>query len=159
MVTGLQAPTLKLLLIRRPATEILPEGATISTATQAIMKHKLDLLGQHQREIDEVAGDGKIDLAAKLRENPSLLKDIENFHNDAASQDPVTQLQNVRAKHPGRKRAQWLICSAEARSGCLRSQDSNGGRLDARQGAINRQRPTDGQEFARLPEGRQLPEE
>lgn len=79
----------------------LPEGATISTASQAIMKHKLDLLGQTQREIDEVAGNGKINLAAKLRANPSLLKDIENFHNDAASQDPITQLQNVRAKHPG----------------------------------------------------------
>jgi hypothetical protein len=78
----------------------LPEGATISTATQATMKHKLDLLGQTQREIDEVAGDGKVNLAAKLRDNPSLLKDIENFHNDAASQDPLTQLQNVRAKHP-----------------------------------------------------------
>jgi hypothetical protein len=79
----------------------LPEGATISTAAQAIMKHKIDLLGQTQREIDEVAGDGKVNLAARLRENPSLLKDIETFHNDAASQDPLTQLQNVRAKHPG----------------------------------------------------------
>ena len=64
------------------------------------MKHKIDLLGQTQREIDEVAGDGKVNLAARLRENPSLLKDIETFHNDAASQDPLTQLQNVRAKHP-----------------------------------------------------------
>ena len=79
----------------------LPEGATISTAAQAIMKHKIDLLGQTQREIDDVAGDGKVNLAARLRENPSLLKDIETFHNDAASQDPLTQLQNVRAKHPG----------------------------------------------------------
>jgi hypothetical protein len=78
----------------------LPEGATISTAAQAIMKHKIDMLGQTQREIDEVAGDGKVNLAARLRENPSLLKDIENFHNDAASQDPLTQLQNVGAKHP-----------------------------------------------------------
>jgi len=87
-------------LMKSSPTFKLPEGATVSTATQAMMKNKIDLLGQTQREIDEVAGDGKIDLAARLRENPSLLKDIENFHNDAASQDPLTQLQNVRAKHP-----------------------------------------------------------
>ncbi len=89
-------------LMRQPKENFkLPEGATISTATQALMKHQTDLLGQTQREINEVAGDGKVDLAARLRENPSLLKDIQNFHNDAASQDPLVQLQNVRAKHPG----------------------------------------------------------
>ena len=87
-------------LMRQPNDNFkLPDSATISTATQAIMKHTTDLLGQTQREIDEVAGEGKVDLAARLRENPSLLKDVANFHNDAASQDPITQLQNVRAKH------------------------------------------------------------
>lgn len=78
----------------------LPEGSTISSATLALMNHKLDLINQTQREIDEVAGPGKVDLAAKLRENPSYLKAIESFHNDGASTEPDNQINNLQAKNP-----------------------------------------------------------
>jgi hypothetical protein len=85
----------------------LPEGATISSATLALMNHKLDLINQTQREIDEVAGPGKVDLAAKLRENPSYLKAIESFHNDGASTEPDNQINNLQAKNPAAAR-RWI---------------------------------------------------
>jgi hypothetical protein len=78
----------------------LPEGATISSASLALMNHKLDLINQTQREIDEVAGEGKVDLAAQIKKNPQVLSAIEKFHNDAASADPNDQLKSIQKNHP-----------------------------------------------------------
>jgi hypothetical protein len=78
----------------------LPEGATISSASLALMNHKLDLINQTQREIDEVAGDGKVDLAAQIKKNPQFLSAIEKFHNDAANTEPDQQLATMEKVHP-----------------------------------------------------------
>jgi hypothetical protein len=78
----------------------LPEGSTVTRAVLNQMTHKMDLANQTQNEINEVVGEGKVNLAAKLKENPSLWKAIETFHNDAASQNPIDQLNTIRAKNP-----------------------------------------------------------
>jgi hypothetical protein len=78
----------------------IPEGATISSATLAQMNHKVDMIDQTQREVDEIAGAGKIDIKQKIKENPALINAIEAFHNDAASDSPDVQLKNLQAKNP-----------------------------------------------------------
>jgi hypothetical protein len=78
----------------------LPEGASISSAQLALMNHKLGLIQQTQRELDEVhevVGGEKVDLAAQIKKNPQMLSAIEAFHNDAASTDPVSQIANMNA--------------------------------------------------------------
>ncbi len=80
----------------------LPEGATISSAQLALMNHKLDLLFQTQKELDEVhnaVGGEKVDLASQIKKNPKLLSAIESFHNDGASIDPVNQLMAMRSSN------------------------------------------------------------
>ncbi len=81
----------------------LPEGATITSASLALMNHKLDLIQQTQRELDEVhesIGGEKIDLADKIKKNPQILSAIEKFHNDATSADPNDQLKAIQKNHP-----------------------------------------------------------
>jgi hypothetical protein len=81
----------------------LPEGATITSASLALMNHKLDLIQQTQRELDDVhdeIGGDKVDLAAKIKENPQVLSAIEKFHNDATSTDPNDQLKSIQKNHP-----------------------------------------------------------
>jgi hypothetical protein len=82
----------------------LPEGATISSAQLALLNNKLGLIFQTQRELDEVhdaVGGEKVDLAAKIKQNPKILSAIEAFHNDGTSDDPAKQLVNLRAsKNP-----------------------------------------------------------
>jgi len=81
----------------------LPEGATITSASLALMNHKLDLIQQTQRELDDVhdeIGGDKVDLAAKIKENPQVLSAIEKFHNDATSADPNDQLKSIQKNHP-----------------------------------------------------------
>jgi hypothetical protein len=80
----------------------LPEGATISSAQLALMNHKLGLIQQTQRELDEVhdaVGGEKVDLAAKIKQNPKILSALEAFHNDGTSDDPAKQLVNLRASN------------------------------------------------------------
>ena len=79
----------------------LPEGATISSASLALMNHKLDLIQQTQRELDEVhdaTGGEKVDLAAQIKKNPQMLSAIEKFHNDGASTEPDNQINNLQGK-------------------------------------------------------------
>ena len=81
----------------------LPEGATISSASLALMNHKLDLIQQTQRELDEVhdaTGGEKVDLAAQIKKNPQMLSAIEKFHNDGASTEPDNQINNLQGKNP-----------------------------------------------------------
>jgi hypothetical protein len=81
----------------------LPEGATITSATLAMMNHKLDLIQQTQRELDDVheqTGGEKVDLAAKIKQDPTILSAIEKFHNDAASADPNDQIKSIQKNHP-----------------------------------------------------------
>ena len=81
----------------------LPEGATISSASLAMMNHKLDLIGQTQRELDEVhdaTGGEKIDLAAQIKKNPQMLSAIEKFHNDAGNTEPDEQINTMTRLHP-----------------------------------------------------------
>lgn len=81
----------------------LPDGATISTAQLALMNHKLDLIQQTQRELDEVhtaVGGQTVDLAEQIKKNPQILSAIEKFHNDGASTEPDNQINNIQGKHP-----------------------------------------------------------
>jgi len=81
----------------------LPEGATITGASLSMMNHKLDLINQTQRELDEVheaVGGDKVDLAEQIRKNPQMLSAIQAFHNDAASTEPDGQVANLQAKNP-----------------------------------------------------------
>ena len=81
----------------------LPEGATITSASLAMMNHKLDLIGQTQRELDEVhdaVGGDKVDLAAQIKKNPQVLAAIEKFHNDAANTEPDEQINTMTRVHP-----------------------------------------------------------
>lgn len=81
----------------------LPEGATITSASLAMMNHKLDLIQQTQRELDEVheaTGGQKVDLAEQIKKNPQVLTAIEKFHNDAASTDPNDQITAIQKNHP-----------------------------------------------------------
>lgn len=78
----------------------LPEGATISSASLALMNHKMDLIQQTQRELDEVTGGDKVDLAAQIKKNPQMLSAIEKFHNDAASTQPDRQIDTMQRLHP-----------------------------------------------------------
>ena len=82
----------------------LPQGATISSANLALMNHKLDLYNQTQRELDEVAP-GKINLSSELKGNKSLANAVELFHNDAASQNPIDQLNNMKTSQDPKVRA------------------------------------------------------
>jgi len=91
----------------------LPEGATISSAQLALMNHKLDLIQQTQREIDEVTDTAKapkINIAAKIKANPQILSAIEKFHNDGASTEPDNQINNLTASQdPKAKNAAGLM--------------------------------------------------
>jgi hypothetical protein len=81
----------------------LPEGATITSASLALMNHKLDLIQQTQRELDDVhdqVGGDKVDLAEQIKKNPQVLSAIEKFHNDAASADPNDQIKSIQKNHP-----------------------------------------------------------
>ena len=81
----------------------LPQGATITGAALAMMNHKLDLIDQTQRELDEVheaTGTPKVDLATQIKKNPQVLSAIEKFHNDAVSSDPNDQLKSIQRLHP-----------------------------------------------------------
>lgn len=81
----------------------LPDGATITGATLSMMNHKLDLINQTQRELDEVhdaVGGEKVDLAEQIRKNPQMLSAIAAFHNDAASTEPDNQINNLQQKNP-----------------------------------------------------------
>jgi hypothetical protein len=81
----------------------LPEGATITSASLALMNHKLDLIQQTQRELDDVhdaTGGEKVDLADKIKKNPQVLSAIEKFHNDASSADPNDQIKSIQKNHP-----------------------------------------------------------
>ena len=78
----------------------LPEGATISSAQLALMNHKIGLIQQTQRELDEVhkaVGGDTVNLAEKIKQNPKILSALEAFHNDGTSDDPAKQLVNLRA--------------------------------------------------------------
>ena len=74
----------------------LPDGATISTATQSMMNYQLDLLAGTQKEIDEVAGPGKVNVIAAAKANPGVLKALQALHNDASSTDLVEQINNLK---------------------------------------------------------------
>lgn len=81
----------------------LPDGATITGATLSMMNHKLDLINQTQRELDEVheaVGGDKVDLAEQIKKNPQMLSALQAFHNDAASTEPDNQIANLQAKNP-----------------------------------------------------------
>lgn len=81
----------------------LPDGATITGATLSMMNHKLDLINQTQRELDEVheaVGGDKVDLADQIKKNPQMLSALQAFHNDAASTEPDNQINNLQAKNP-----------------------------------------------------------
>jgi hypothetical protein len=81
----------------------LPDGASISSAQLALMNHKLDLIQQTQRELDEVhdaVGGEKVDLAAQIKKNPQLLSAIEKFHNDGTSTEPDNQVASIAGKYP-----------------------------------------------------------
>ena len=86
----------------------LPEGASVSSAQLALMNHKLDLIQQTQRELDEVhdaVGGDKVDLAAKIKQNPQILSAIEKFHNDGASTEPDSQINNLNGSQDPKARA------------------------------------------------------
>lgn len=91
----------------------LPEGASISSAQLALMNHKLDLVQQTQRELDEVhsaVGGEKIDLAKQIKGNPQMLSAIEQFHNDGASTEPDNQINNLQnSQNPKAKQAAGLM--------------------------------------------------
>lgn len=81
----------------------VPEGATVSTASQALMNYKIGLIDQTGREVNEVrqaAGLEPINIASEVKKNPGLLKSIESFHN-STSDDPNDQLTAIQRVHPG----------------------------------------------------------
>jgi hypothetical protein len=80
----------------------LPEGATISSASLALMNYKIGLIDQTGREINEVrqaAGLQPIDAAAEVKKNPGLLKAFEAFHN-STSDNPQDQLTAIQRPNP-----------------------------------------------------------
>jgi hypothetical protein len=92
----------------------LPEGATISSAQLALMNHKIGLIQQTQRELDEVhdaVGAPKVDLAAEIRKNKGVLSALEAFHNGSATEDnPAQQIAALGASNnPKAKNAVGII--------------------------------------------------
>ncbi|HET9406034.1 MAG TPA: hypothetical protein VFO39_02240 [Candidatus Sulfotelmatobacter sp.] len=90
-------------LMRAKQGFTIPDGATISAATSALMNYKLGLIQQSEDEINEVREANKapkIDLSEQLRKNPSIMSALEKWHNEAMSDQPVQQMANVKAKHP-----------------------------------------------------------
>ena len=81
----------------------VPEGGTVSSAQLALLNHKIDLIEQTNRELDEVhdaVGAPKVDLAAEIKKNKGLLPAIEAFHNDGATDgNPMQQIANMAASN------------------------------------------------------------
>jgi hypothetical protein len=81
----------------------VPEGATVSGSTQALMNYKIGLYDQTEREVNQVreaAGLEPINIASEIKKNPGLGTSIESWHNDAASNNPADQYNTVKGVHP-----------------------------------------------------------
>ena len=81
----------------------VPEGATVTGSTQALMNYKVGLFQQTENEVNKVreaAGLQPIDMASELKKNPGLQKSIELYHNDGLSQEPGDQIKSIQRPHP-----------------------------------------------------------
>jgi hypothetical protein len=89
-------------LQRQGTSAKIPEGATISSAVLAQMNHRMDLIDQTQHEVDDQIGPGKVDVLAKIKENPEgYVRAIEALHNDGASTQLDNQVNNLQGKNAG----------------------------------------------------------